>query len=136
MAQAVLVYRRARKSPARAGIALVYHRVGGAGGDSTREILASVSGRAFPQQLEHLRRHYDIVRAAELLDAVRARKAGDPFPVAITFDDDIAGHVRHAVPALQRAGVPATFFLGDLALERVSRARESSRRHRGDRRAR
>jgi peptidoglycan/xylan/chitin deacetylase (PgdA/CDA1 family) len=116
MAQAVLVYRRARKSPARAGIALVYHRVGGAGGDSTREILASVSGRAFAQQLEHLRRHYDIVRAAELLDAVRARKTGDPFPVAITFDDDMAGHLHAAVPALQHAGVPATFFLGGYSL--------------------
>jgi peptidoglycan/xylan/chitin deacetylase (PgdA/CDA1 family) len=116
MAHAALISRRARGSGARAGIALVYHRVGGAGGDPARELLASVSGRAFAQQLEHLRRHYDIVRAAELFDAVRARKAGDPFPVAITFDDDMAGHLRAAVPALQHARVPATFFLGGYSL--------------------
>jgi peptidoglycan/xylan/chitin deacetylase (PgdA/CDA1 family) len=116
MAQAVLIGRRARRSPARAGIALVFHRVGGAGGDPARDILASVSGRAFARQLEHLRRHYDVVRAAELLDAVHARKAGDPFPVAITFDDDLAGHLHTAVPALQHARVPATFFLGGYTL--------------------
>jgi peptidoglycan/xylan/chitin deacetylase (PgdA/CDA1 family) len=116
MAQAVLVCRRARRSPARAGIALVYHRVGGAGGDSTREILASVSGRAFAQQLDHLRRHYDVVPAAELLDAVRDRKPGEPFPVSITFDDDMAGHLHHAVPALRQASVPGTFFLGGYSL--------------------
>jgi peptidoglycan/xylan/chitin deacetylase (PgdA/CDA1 family) len=117
IAQAVVICRRARRSSARVGVALVYHRVGGAGGDSTREILAAVSARAFAQQLEHLRRHYNVVRAAEFLDAVRDRKRGEPFPVAITFDDDMAGHLHNAVPALQRARVHATFFLGGYSLD-------------------
>jgi peptidoglycan/xylan/chitin deacetylase (PgdA/CDA1 family) len=115
-AQALVACRRARRSPARVGVALVYHRVGGPGGDSTREILAAVSEHSFAAQLDHLRRHYHVVPAAELLDAVRERKRGEPFPVAITFDDDMAGHLREAVPALQQAGVPATFFLGGYAL--------------------
>ena len=114
--QAVLLCRHARRSSARVGIALVYHRVGGAGGDSTREILASIPAPAFARQLEHLRRQYDVVPAANLFDAVRARKPGERFPVAITFDDDMAGHLHAAMPALQHAGVPATFFLGGYSL--------------------
>jgi peptidoglycan/xylan/chitin deacetylase (PgdA/CDA1 family) len=117
VAGAVVIGRRARRSSARAGLALVYHRVGGRRGDSTREILAAISGRAFTAQLDHLRRHYDVVPASELPDAVAERKRGHPFPVSITFDDDLSGHLRAAVPALQRAGVPATFFLGGSSLE-------------------
>jgi peptidoglycan/xylan/chitin deacetylase (PgdA/CDA1 family) len=117
MAQALLVCRRARRSPARVGVALVYHRVGGPGGDSTREILAAVSERSLAAQLAHLRRHYRVVPAAELLEAVRERRRGEPFPVAITFDDDMAGHLHEAVPALRQAGVPATFFLGGYSLQ-------------------
>lgn len=116
MMLAVLVCRRARLSSSRVGLVLVYHRVGEAGGDPSVEILASVSGRVFGRQLRHLRRHYRVVPAADLLDAVRSRCRGDRFPVSITFDDDLASHVRDAVPALQRAGLPATFFLGGHSL--------------------
>jgi peptidoglycan/xylan/chitin deacetylase (PgdA/CDA1 family) len=113
---AVVLCTIARLSGARAGIALVYHRVGGEGGDSRREILAAVSGESFRRQLRHLARHYRIVRGSELLEAVHARRRGQRFPAAITFDDDLAGHVRDALPALREAGVSATFFLGGTSL--------------------
>jgi peptidoglycan/xylan/chitin deacetylase (PgdA/CDA1 family) len=105
-----------RLSSARTGVALVYHQVGGNPGDPQREILASVSGQAFARQLGHLRRHYRVVPASGLLDAVRARRRGQRFPVSITFDDDLVSHVREALPALQRAQVTATFFLGGNSL--------------------
>jgi peptidoglycan/xylan/chitin deacetylase (PgdA/CDA1 family) len=95
-----------------AGVALVYHRVGGDGGDAGVEILPAVSSSAFAGQLRHLRRHYHVVPASGLLDAVRSRRRWQRFPVSITFDDDLASHVRHALPALRRAELPATFFLG------------------------
>jgi peptidoglycan/xylan/chitin deacetylase (PgdA/CDA1 family) len=96
---------------------LVYHRVGGAGsGDPAREILAAVSGSVFERQLRHVRRHYRVVAARELLDAVRRRRRGQRFPVAITFDDDLASHVRDALPALRKADTTATFFLGGSSL--------------------
>jgi peptidoglycan/xylan/chitin deacetylase (PgdA/CDA1 family) len=114
---ALLVCWLARMSSCRAGVALVYHRVGGGGGDPKVEILASVSGGVFDRQLRHLRRHYRVVPAAALLDAVRSRRRGQRFPVSITFDDDLVSHVRDALPALQRAGVTATFFLGGNSLE-------------------
>jgi peptidoglycan/xylan/chitin deacetylase (PgdA/CDA1 family) len=113
---AVVVCALARLSAARTGVALVYHRVGGKGGDARLEILAAVSGDSFRRQLRHLRRHYRVVPASELLEAVRSRRRGQRFPVAITFDDDLAGHARDALPELQRAGLTATFFLGGTSL--------------------
>jgi peptidoglycan/xylan/chitin deacetylase (PgdA/CDA1 family) len=113
---AVVLCTIARFTAERAGIALVYHRVGGEGGDSRREILAAVSDESFRRQLRHLARHYRIVRGSELVEAVQARRRGQRFPAAITFDDDLAGHVRDALPALQEAGLSATFFLGGTSL--------------------
>jgi peptidoglycan/xylan/chitin deacetylase (PgdA/CDA1 family) len=116
--RAILLCWRARLSARRAGITLVYHRVGGdTSGDPSREILPALSSAVFARQLRHFRRHYRIVRAQELLDAVRSRRRGARFPVCITFDDDLATHVREALPALQQAGVTATFFVGGVSFE-------------------
>jgi peptidoglycan/xylan/chitin deacetylase (PgdA/CDA1 family) len=109
---------RARLSSSRAGVVLVYHRVGGAGsGDQNAEILPTVGRRVFDRQLRDVRRHYCVVPAAEILAAVRARRRGRRFPVAITFDDDLPEHVREALPALRTAGLTATFFLNGASLE-------------------
>ena len=116
MMQAGVLCRRARRSAEQVGVALVYHRVGGEGGDATREILPAVSGTAFARQLRHFRRHYRVVPAGELLEAVRTRRLGEPFPVSITFDDDLTSHMLNALPALLAEAVPATFFLGGWSL--------------------
>src|SRR4051794_18730956 len=108
----LILARLARLSSRRAGVALVYHRVGGAGGSEDFEILAAVSGADFERQLRHLAGSYRVVDAADLLEAVRSRRRGERFPVAITFDDDLASHVRCALPALKASGLTATFFLG------------------------
>jgi peptidoglycan/xylan/chitin deacetylase (PgdA/CDA1 family) len=108
----------ARLTSSRAGVALVYHRIGGAAcGDPAREILAAVSTPVFARQLRHLRRHYRVVPARELLDRVQARRRGQRFPVSITFDDDLASHAGEALGVLRDAGVTATFFLGGTSLE-------------------
>jgi peptidoglycan/xylan/chitin deacetylase (PgdA/CDA1 family) len=110
---------RARLSSSRAGVVLVYHRIGGGvSGDQNAEILPAVGGPEFEGQLDHLRRHYRVVPAAEILAAVRERRRGERFPVAITFDDDLQGHLREALPALRAAGLTATFFLNGASLDR------------------
>jgi peptidoglycan/xylan/chitin deacetylase (PgdA/CDA1 family) len=114
---AVVTGRVARMSRARAGVAIVYHRIGGVGGDDSREILAAVSTAVFERQLRHLRRQYRVVPATDLLEAVHNRRRGERFPVAITFDDDLTSHVREALPALQREGFSATFFLTGASLD-------------------
>jgi peptidoglycan/xylan/chitin deacetylase (PgdA/CDA1 family) len=111
-----MLLRHSRRSPARAGAVLVYHRVAERPGDEDREILAAVSLSAFERQLDDLRRHYRVVLASEILKAVERRQPAEPFPVAITFDDDLAEHVRYALPALRSAGLTATFFLTGSAL--------------------
>jgi peptidoglycan/xylan/chitin deacetylase (PgdA/CDA1 family) len=108
----------ARLRSRRAGIVLVYHRVGGAGGDESFEILPAVSGTVFEQQLRHLRRKYRVVPASDILQAARARRRGERFPVAITFDDDLSCHAREAAPRLEQAGLTATFFLSGASLQR------------------
>jgi peptidoglycan/xylan/chitin deacetylase (PgdA/CDA1 family) len=119
MLHAVVVCRLARLSSSQAGAVVVYHRVGARnGGTPGLEILAALSQRAFERQLRHIRRHYHVVPAAGLLEAVLMRRRGQPFPVAITFDDDLACHMQAAVPTLQRLGVPATFFLGGSSLDK------------------
>ena len=49
---------------------------------------------------------------------MRARRRGERFPLALTFDDDLPTHVQTALPALLVAGAPATFFLCGASLER------------------
>jgi peptidoglycan/xylan/chitin deacetylase (PgdA/CDA1 family) len=109
---ALILARLARLSSGRAGVVLVYHRVGGKRGPEDFEVLAAVSGADFERQLHHLGGSYRVVAAADLLEAVSSRHRGERFPVAITFDDDLASHVQYALPALKASGLTATFFLG------------------------
>jgi peptidoglycan/xylan/chitin deacetylase (PgdA/CDA1 family) len=102
---------RARRSAARVGAVLVYHRIGPAVAIPEVEVDPGVSPEGFAGQLEHLRRQYRVVPASGILDAASRRQPGQRLPVAITFDDDLSSHVDEARPALRRAGVPATFFL-------------------------
>ncbi len=109
---------RARLSSAAAGIVLVYHRVGGEPADDPNtEIVPGVPATAFRRQLRHLRRHYRVVPAARIVEAARSRRRGQPLPVAITFDDDLASHLRDALPALRAEGLTATFFLSGCSLQ-------------------
>lgn len=100
-----------RDSDRRAGLILLYHEVGDRDGDPRRELVPSISRVRFARQLAHLRRHYRLVELPNLPSAVAARRRGEPFPVALTFDDDRGHHVTHALPELREADAPATFFL-------------------------
>jgi peptidoglycan/xylan/chitin deacetylase (PgdA/CDA1 family) len=70
----------------------------------------------FRAQLAYLGDHYRLVSGSDLPAAAAARGRGEPFPVAVTFDDDLLSHVEEALPALQEAGAPATFFLNASSL--------------------
>jgi peptidoglycan/xylan/chitin deacetylase (PgdA/CDA1 family) len=114
----VLPNRLARLSASRRGAVIVYHRVGGTEpGDPHRELLPTLAADEFDRQLRHLRNNYQVVPAKEILDTTRSRRRGEPFPVAITFDDDLESHVRIALPRLREHGLTATFFLTGSSLE-------------------
>jgi peptidoglycan/xylan/chitin deacetylase (PgdA/CDA1 family) len=95
----------------RAGVALVYHGMAPQSGDPRREFVAPHGAALFEAELRHLARRYRVVKASELPRAVAERRRGERFPVAVTLDDDLRSHVEHALPALRRTGVTATFFL-------------------------
>ena len=107
-----------RWSTDRVGVAIVFHRIGDPQGDPAKEFVPARGTRLFESQVRHLKRGYRLVKASELLAACRTRRIGQRIPVAITFDDDLASHASVAMPILQNAGVPATFFLCGASLDR------------------
>ena len=102
---------RLRETDRHTGVALLYHVVGDRDGDRRREIIPAVGVDAFKRQLDHLARRFDVVAASRLPAAASARKPGQRFPVAITFDDNAPSNVEVAAPALREYGLPATFYL-------------------------
>jgi peptidoglycan/xylan/chitin deacetylase (PgdA/CDA1 family) len=88
-------------------LVLVYHRVTTTE-PAVHEVVPSVSPTLFRRQLEALADVGDIVPLDEI---VRDRRRHSRPRFAITLDDDFATHFEHALPALIRLGVPATFFL-------------------------
>jgi peptidoglycan/xylan/chitin deacetylase (PgdA/CDA1 family) len=113
---AFFLERAARSSGRRLGIALVYHRVGDPAGDPRHELVPAMSTSLFEAQVRHLTSRYRIVPASELLSATRTRRRGARFPVAITFDDDLPGHLDIAAPILASAGATATFYVTGASL--------------------
>ena len=83
-------------------VILAYHRIARVTRDPH---LLCVDPDVFAEQLDHLRRHYDIVPLASL----KQRSSGQR--VVITFDDGYADNATVAKPILDGMGLPATFFV-------------------------
>lgn len=103
--------RRLRLSGVVRGAALVFHAVAPRAGDTEVEIEPAVATRSLDAAVGHLARRYLLVRAADLPSAAHSRTPGEPVPIAVTFDDDLASHAEHAAPVLDRHGAVATAFL-------------------------
>ena len=111
------IERQLRATGLRCGIGIMYHRVGDPAGDPARELVPALGARLFESQVRHLAARYRVVPASELLEAVRARRRGERFPAAITFDDDLRSHAEVAAPILRRVGLVGTFFVSAASLE-------------------
>jgi peptidoglycan/xylan/chitin deacetylase (PgdA/CDA1 family) len=114
---AFLAIMAARCSSRRVGLAVVYHRVEDPQGDPRRELVPALGTQLFERQLQHLKSRYRVVPASEILTATLARRRGERFPVAISFDDDLPTHSRVASPILRRLGLPGAFFICGASLE-------------------
>lgn len=71
----------------------------------------TLSEDLFIASLDFFKRHYRVVSLDEVL---RARRDGSGLPsraLLITFDDGWLDNVDYAMPALQRAGLPAVMFV-------------------------
>ena len=105
-----------RATDRRLGLALCYHRVGDPQGRAGWALVPALGTRLFAAQLRHLRARYRLVLARELPEAIATRRRGERIPLAITFDDDLAGHAGVTARLLRELGAPATFFLGGATL--------------------
>jgi peptidoglycan/xylan/chitin deacetylase (PgdA/CDA1 family) len=84
---------------------LLYHRIASTEHDP---FALSVGPRQFQDHLDILRRHCQVVTLDELLDT---RTADRSVRASVTFDDGYVDNLRTALPILQQAGIPATFFI-------------------------
>jgi peptidoglycan/xylan/chitin deacetylase (PgdA/CDA1 family) len=92
-------------------LALAYHGVREHPPPPGTVLLPDHDSGVFARQARYLGRHYRVVAAGELREAIRYRRRGDRFPLAITFDDDLPSHRLTSLPVLERLGLTATFFV-------------------------
>ena len=106
--QAALAWmaRRQRAAGPR-GLILMYHRVTRVTPDPWALCVAPEN---FAAQWEVLRRDSRVMPLREMVAAQRAHSLPDR-AVAITFDDGYADNLHQALPQLEAAGLPATFFI-------------------------
>ena len=103
-----------RALPPPAGVTiLIYHRIGGG---SSSDVDLRVSD--FEAQLAHLAANHEVISLDEAVDRLNPDPdgpAGTPddrrSSVVITIDDGTADLTEHALPALERAGLPSTVYL-------------------------
>lgn len=86
---------------------LMYHRIGNARSDPWR---LSVAPKTFAAQLDVLKATRTVVPMSWLADRIASGTAPARH-VAITFDDAYVDVLDNGVPALERAGLPATMFV-------------------------
>lgn len=91
--------------PKGAALVLRYHRIGG------RAAPLSLDAEEFDAQLAFLESSCQVVTAGEVAAAVAEGKPLPPNALAITFDDGYEDNYSLALPALQRHGLRATFFV-------------------------
>jgi len=70
-----------------------------------------INSNVFTRQMEHLKRHYNVISIDECIEALKGKRPLKPYSVAITFDDGYANQYRYAFPVLKRLGLKATFFI-------------------------
>jgi peptidoglycan/xylan/chitin deacetylase (PgdA/CDA1 family) len=91
---------------------LTYHRI--LDGDAAAKVnpsLVSASPAAFDRQMAHLRRHYRVISADDVVAALRFRRPLPDRAVLITFDDGYRDFGDTAWPILRKHRLPATVFV-------------------------
>jgi peptidoglycan/xylan/chitin deacetylase (PgdA/CDA1 family) len=92
-------------------LAVSFHYIAERPGAEPRAIFP-VGVADFRRQLEELGRTFEFVSRDQLLAAVAGEGALPALGCLITFDDGLAEQFQHALPVLERLGVPGVFFVG------------------------
>lgn len=94
---------------------LIYHRVGAGNGGQM-----DLSPAAFESQLAWLTAHHRVLSLDDALDELRGDRPAAGPAVVLTFDDGTTDWVDHVLPALDRHGVPATFYVATSFIEHAT----------------
>lgn len=78
---------------------------------ATRDPDYTLERGVFARTLGFFKRHYNVVSLQDVLQAHRAGRRLPPRAMLLTFDDGWADNADHALPELQRAGLPALMFV-------------------------
>ena len=101
------VFALARAMSAGMGRILMYHNFCGSDETDPR----AVSPSALRAQLEYLRRHFQVVPLAHMLDQVGSGNPLDRRSVVLTIDDGRRSCYEFLFPILKQFRLPATFFV-------------------------
>jgi len=107
------VIRLGRRMFAKSLTVINYHRIGDParpGLDSFRPNI-SAHPELFRQQLEYLRRWYNVIEAQDLIKWLNHEKPLPPNAALITFDDGYLDNYTEAYPILRKYEMPALIFL-------------------------
>lgn len=92
---------------------LAYHRVTdpSAPGFDTYKPNVSATPAAFAEQMDFVRRRFNVVAMEDVLAWLRGEASLPVRPLLITFDDGYRDNLTEALPVLQQRNLPATIFL-------------------------
>jgi peptidoglycan/xylan/chitin deacetylase (PgdA/CDA1 family) len=90
---------------------LTYHRVAEVGGAHLDPTLLSATPEEFDEQMRMLRSRFQPVDVHAVIAAIVGEQQLPPNAVHVSFDDGYRDVQRHAVPILERYGIPATLFV-------------------------
>lgn len=65
----------------------------------------------FVEQLEYIRKHYNVVSMEDVLAASNDNAALPEKPLLLTFDDAYAEHFTHVYPLLKKFGMQGSFYV-------------------------
>jgi peptidoglycan/xylan/chitin deacetylase (PgdA/CDA1 family) len=103
-----------RVRPANRGVVvLLYHRVGGGS-----QLAVDLPRALFEEQIAALAATGRVATLDAALDALAGPPPAAGDPIVVTFDDGTADFSDHALPVLERHGVPATLFVATDFVER------------------
>jgi len=96
---------------------LIYHRILDAKNDPQ---MLCVSPENFHMQVEHFKKHYNVLSADEFYDMVSKKKEFKKRSVVLTFDDGYYDNYENALPILENLDISALFFISTSNIDKNS----------------